>query len=144
PATLEGGFSAGSSATDKLANISWNQGLLYPNRSKSDDITVSASLKIPPRWKHLTSLNSANSAGNDPHFSPVSLPIQVRSAEPTGQYVKTVHLGGNPPAEIDVAADSAAALEPPQEVWDHYKNLVAQAVALFGAQHYRHYNFLYT
>ena len=30
PATFEGGFSAGSSATDKLAIISWNQVLLYP------------------------------------------------------------------------------------------------------------------
>src|SRR5438270_12333134 len=30
PATFEGGFSAGSSATDKLAVISWNQALLYP------------------------------------------------------------------------------------------------------------------
>jgi hypothetical protein len=30
PATFEGGFSAGSSATAKLAIISWNQVLLYP------------------------------------------------------------------------------------------------------------------
>jgi predicted metalloprotease with PDZ domain len=52
--------------------------------------------------------------------------------------------GTNPPAEIDVAADSAAALEPPQEVWDHLKNLVAQAGALFGTYHYRDYHFLYT
>ena len=47
-------------------------------------------------------------------------------------------------AEIDVAADSAAALEPPQEAWDHLKNLVAQAGALFGTYHYRDYHFLYT
>jgi len=144
PATLEGGFSAGSSATDKLAIISWNQVLLYPKGWKSDDITVSASLKIPEGWKYATSLSSVNSAGNDLHFSPVSLTMLVDSPVLTGQYLKAVPLGGNPPAELDVAADSSAALEPPQEVWDHYKNLVAQAGALFGAQHYRHYNFLYT
>ena len=144
PATLEGGFSAGSSATDKLAIISWNQVLLYPKGWKSDDITVSASLKIPEAWKYATTLSSVNSAGNDLHFSPVSLTTLVDSPVLTGQYLKAVPLGGNPPAELDVVADSAAALEPPQEVWDHYKNLVAQAGALFGAQHYRHYNFLYT
>ena len=45
---------------------------------------------------------------------------------------------------MDVAADSAAALEPPQEVWDHYKNLVEQANKLFGAHHYRDYHFLFS
>src|SRR5579864_7793999 len=35
PATLEGGFFAGSSATDKMAVISWNQVLLYPKGWKS-------------------------------------------------------------------------------------------------------------
>ena len=146
PATLEGGFSAGSSATDKLAIISWNQVLLYPKGSKSDDITLSASLKIPQGWKYATSLNTVNAAGNDLHFAPVSLTMLVDSPVLTGQYLKAVPLnsGQSPPAELDVAADSAAALEPLQEVWDHYKNLVAQAGALFGAQHYRQYHFLYT
>jgi len=51
PATLESGFSAGSSATDKLAVISWNQVLLYPKGYKSDDINYTASLKLPERWK---------------------------------------------------------------------------------------------
>ncbi len=43
PATFEGGFSAGSSATDKMAVISWNQVLLYPKGWKSDDINYTAS-----------------------------------------------------------------------------------------------------
>ncbi len=38
PAVFEGGFSAGSAATDKLALISWNQVLLYPKGWKSDDL----------------------------------------------------------------------------------------------------------
>jgi predicted metalloprotease with PDZ domain len=146
PATFSGGFSAGSSATEKLAIISWNQVLLYPKGWKSDDITFSASLKIPEGWKFATALPGANVSGNDIHFSPVSLTTLVDSPVLTGQYLKAVPLnpGQNPPAELDVAADSPAALEPPQEVWDHFKNLVTQAGALFGAQHYRDYHFLYT
>ena len=47
PAQFEGGFSAGSSATDKLAVISWNQVLLYPKGWKADEINYTASLKFP-------------------------------------------------------------------------------------------------
>jgi predicted metalloprotease with PDZ domain len=146
PATLEAGFSAGSSVTDKLAIVSWNQVLLYPKGWKTDDITFTASLRIPDGWKYATSLPLSNAAGNDLHFAPVSLTMLVDAPVLTGQYLKAVPLnpGQAPPAELDVAADSAAALEPPQEVWDHYKDLVTQAGALFGAQHYRHYNFLFT
>jgi len=145
PANLVGGFSAGSSATDKLLILSWNQVVLYPKGWKSDDITYSASLKIPDGWKYATSLPVSNANGRDLHFGPVSLTMLVDSPVLTGQYMKAVPLTtGQPSAELDVAADSAAALEPPQEVWDHYKNLVAQAGALFGAQHYQHYHFLYT
>jgi predicted metalloprotease with PDZ domain len=144
PATFAGGFSSGSSATDKLAIISWNQVLLYPKGWKADDITFSASLKIPRGWKYATSLPGANAVENDLHFAPASLTTLVDSPVLAGEYLKAVALGQNPPAELDVAADSAAALEPSQDVWDHYKNLVAQAGALFGAQHYRGYHFLYT
>jgi predicted metalloprotease with PDZ domain len=146
PATLEGGFSAGSSATDKLAIISWNQVLLYPKGWRADEITVSATLKIPSGWKFATSLPISNANGEDIHFAPASLTMLIDAPVLTGQYLKVVPLtsGQTPSADLDVAADSAAALEPPEEVWDHYKNLVAQAGALFGAQHYRDYHFLYT
>ena len=146
PATLMGGFSAGSSATEKLLILSWNQVLLYPKGWKSDDLTYSASLRIPDGWKYATSLPVSNANGSDLHFAPVSLTMLVDSPVLTAQYLKAVPLnpGQAPPAELDAAADSAAALEPPQEVWDRYRNLVNQAGALFGAQHYRDYHFLYT
>ena len=146
PATFAGGFSAGSSATDKLVIISWNQVLLYPKGWKAEDITFSASLKLPHGWKYATALPGAHEVENDLHFSPAPLTTLVDSPVLAGEFLKAVPLtsGTNPPAEIDVAADSAAALEPPQEVWDHLKNLVAQAGALFGTYHYRDYHFLYT
>jgi predicted metalloprotease with PDZ domain len=146
PATFAGGFSAGSSATDKLVIISWNQVLLYPKGWKADDITFSASVKLPRGWKYATALPGPHEVENDVHFSPAPLTTLVDSPVLAGEFLKAVPLtsGTNPPAEIDVAADSAAALEPPQEVWDHLKNLVAQAGALFGTYHYRDYHFLYT
>jgi hypothetical protein len=70
PATFEGGFSAGSSATDKLAVISWNQVLLYPKGFKSDDINYTASLKLPEGWKFGTPLPIAKQTMETKSTSP--------------------------------------------------------------------------
>ena len=148
PAIFEGGFSAGSSATDKMAVISWNQVLLYPKGWKSDDLTYVASLKLPANWKFGTALPIASTTGDQPNaeaqitFQPASLTTLVDSPVITGEFLKVVKLADDPPTEMDIAADSAAALAPPQEVWDHYKNLVEQTNKLFGAHHYRDYHFL--
>lgn len=144
PASLESGFTAGSSATDKLAVISWNQVLLYPKGWKSDDINFTASLKIPDGWKFATPLPIASQSGSEINFSTVSLTTLVDSPVITGEFLKVVPLAPDPVTELDVVADSAAALDPPSEVWDHYKSLVDQAQKLFGAHHYRDYHFLYT
>jgi predicted metalloprotease with PDZ domain len=144
PASLQQGFSSGSSATDKLVIVSWNQVLLYPKGWKTDDIEFTASLRLPEGWQSATSLDMSNGNGSDLHFAPVSLTMLIDSPVLAGQYMKKVKLADNPPAELDVAADSPGALDVPQAVWDSYKNLPAQAAALFGAQHYRHYHFLYT
>jgi predicted metalloprotease with PDZ domain len=148
PATFEAGFSAGSSATDKMAVVSWNQVLLYPKGWKSDDLTYVATLKLPANWKFGTPLPIASTTGDQLNgetqitFQPASLTTLVDSPVITGEFLKVVKLADDPLTEMDIAADSAAALAPPQEVWDHYKNLVEQANKLFGAHHYRDYHFL--
>jgi predicted metalloprotease with PDZ domain len=144
PAMFEGGFSAGSSATDKMAVISWNQVLLYPKGWKVDDLIYVATLKLPANWKFGTPLPIASTNGDNTEiaFKPASLGTLVDSPVITGEFLKVVKLADDPLTEMDIAADSAAALEPPQEVWDHYKNLVEQANKLFGAHHYRDYHFL--
>ena len=144
PATYEAGFSAGSSATDKLAVISWNQVLLYPKGWPADEINYTASLKLPEGWKFGTPLPISSQSGNEIHFATAPLTTLIDSPVITGEYLKVVPLAQNPPTEMDIAADSAAALDAPQDVWDHYKSLVDQAQKLFGAHHYRDYHFLYT
>jgi predicted metalloprotease with PDZ domain len=139
-------FSAGSSATQKMLVISWNQVLLYPKGWTGDQITYSASLRLPAGWKFGTPLPLASRSGDEIHFESVSLFTLVDSPIITGEYLKVVPLnqGQNPPVEMDIAADSSIALEPPQEVWEHYSSLVKQATTLFGATHYRDYHFLFS
>jgi predicted metalloprotease with PDZ domain len=142
----EGIYTGGATATDRLAVVNWNAMLLYPAGWTSDDLTYTASLRLPANWKFGTSLAVASQSGGEIKFAPVSLTMLVDGPVITGEYLKVVPLnpGQTPPVELDVAADSAAALEAPAEVWEHYKNLVGQTNALFGAQHYREYHFLYS
>src|SRR5579871_3345605 len=144
PATYEGGFSSGSSATDKLAIISWNQVLLYPKGWKADEISYTASLKLPEGWKFGTPLPIASESGNEIHFATAPLTTLVDSPVITGEFLKVVPLAQDPLTEMDIAADSPADLDAPAETWNHYKSLVDQAQKLFGAHHYRDYHFLYT
>lgn len=142
----EGVYTGGATATDKMAIINWNAMLLYPAGWTSDELTYSASLRLPADWKFGTSLALASQSGAEIKFSPVSLTMLIDGPVISGQYLKVVPLnpGQTPPAEMDVAADSASALDAPPEVWQHYKNLITQTNALFGAQHYRDYHFLFS
>ncbi len=139
-------FSAGSSATQKMLVISWNQVLLYPKGWTGDQITYSASLRLPPGWKFGTPLPVTSRSGDEIHFDSVSLFTLVDSPIISGEYLKVVPLnqGQNPPVEMDIAADSTMALDAPQQVWEEYSSLVKQATTLFGATHYRDYHFLFS
>jgi predicted metalloprotease with PDZ domain len=146
PAGREGVYTGGATATEKMAVLSWNTVVLYPMGWTSDELTYDASLRLPTGWKFGTSLPVASQSGDEIKFAPISLTLLVDGPVITGEYLKAVPLnpGQTPPVELDVASDSASALEPTPDVWEHYKNLVTQASALFGAQHYRDYHFLYS
>src|ERR1700746_3040260 len=105
PATFASGFSGGSSATDKLVIISWTQVLLSPQGWKAEDITFSASLKLPRGWKYGTALPGAREVDNDLHFAPAPLTTLIDSPLLAGEFLKAVPMPSltNPPAEIDVA-----------------------------------------
>lgn len=145
PASAEAGYTAGLAATEKVYIVNWNTLLLYPTGFSSDQLTRNASLRLPAGWKFGTSLHVSNQAGREIHFVPASLTMLVDGPVLAGEYFKAVPLSTeNPPAELDIASDSAAALEAPAELWDHYRNLVKQAGLLFGARHYTEYHFLLT
>jgi predicted metalloprotease with PDZ domain len=126
PASFEPGYSSGLSATEKLDIVNWNTLLLYPAGYSSDQLTYSASLRLPAGWKFGSSLHVSNQAGRDIHFAPVSLTMLVDGPVIAGEYLKVVPL------------------DAPEEVWEHYRDLVKQAGILFGARHYTGYHFLLT
>jgi predicted metalloprotease with PDZ domain len=140
------GFSAGASATASLDLLSWNQVLLYPKGSPAKDIMFAASLKLPAGWKFGTALPGAKENGDTIEFDAVPLTTLVDSPVISGKYFRKIELtpGQQPPHEMDLAADSAAALAMPPDQEMHFHQLVLETGALFGARHYRDYHFLVT
>jgi predicted metalloprotease with PDZ domain len=144
PAVLESGFSSGSSATEKMAVVSWNQVLLYPAGWTSDELKFEASMRIPAGWKFASPLPVASQEGAEVRFAPTSLTTLVDSPVLAGQYMRMEPTGENPRHELDLAADSAAALDGPPDFFAHQRELATQAQKLFGAYHYPNYHFLYS
>lgn len=132
------------SATAQIAVLNWYLVTLYPQGPKTDDLSYVASLRLPPGWKYGTALPVARETSDAVEFAPASLTTLIDSPVIAGAYFRTIDLapGQRPEHFIHIAADGPAALGvSPAEV-QHMRQLVAETGALFGARHYRRYDFL--
>jgi predicted metalloprotease with PDZ domain len=138
------GFSSASSSSSELAVLSWNQMLLYPQGKASDDVQISAQLRLPADWKFGTALPVNRVNGNTVEFKTVALTTLVDSPVLAGRHFREFDLspGTRPAHYLDVAADTDEALEASPGVIEKYRKLVREARALFGATHYNSYHFL--
>jgi predicted metalloprotease with PDZ domain len=140
------GFTSGASATTELAVLNWNQVLLYPEGVPSDQMRLQANLKVPNGWKYGTALPIAHESGNEIEFQPSALTTLIDSPVSAGAHYRTIELGNSLGENhyLHVAGDSEKAIELSDELIEHYKSLVQETGALFGARHYRSYHFLLT
>ena len=132
------------SATAQIAVLNWYLVTLYPQGARTDDLTYAASLRLPAGWKYGTALPVAKETSDAVEFAPASLTTLIDSPVIAGAYLRTIDLapGQKPEHFVHIAADGPAALEAgPAEV-QHMRQLVAETGALFGARHYRRYDFL--
>jgi predicted metalloprotease with PDZ domain len=135
------------SATAQMAVLPWNLVVLCPQGTKSDDVMFSASVRLPDGWKFATALEPApggKATDGAAAFETVSLTTLIDSPLLAGAFFKTYDLspGQKPEHRLNVAAESAAATVISKEQLQHFRQLVAETGALFGARHYRHYDFL--
>ncbi|MGA7617304.1 MAG: M61 family peptidase [Thermoanaerobaculia bacterium] len=140
-----GSFTAGASSTPNLAILSWNSVVLYPAGHASDEILFHPSLILPRGWDYATGMETRSTSGGTIHFEPVSLTTLIDSPVQSGTMLRKIEIpDGAIHHEIDLVSDSRWAEETPKDFAQQYGRLVAEAKALFGAQHYRHYNWLLT
>src|SRR3954464_1708737 len=67
------GFTSAASATSELAILSWNQMVIYPRGMASDDLEITAQLRLPDDWKFGTALPVSRKTANLVEFKTVSL-----------------------------------------------------------------------
>ena len=132
------------SATAQLAVLNWYLVTLYPQGSRSDDLTYQASLRLPAGWKYGTALPVSKEAAGEIEFAPATLTTLIDSPVITGAFFRDIDLspGQKPQHTLHVAADGPTALEPGAPEVQHLRQLIAEDYALFGARHYRRYDFL--
>ena len=131
-------------ATAQLAVLNWYLVMLYPQGSKSDDITYVPSLRLPAGWKYGTALPVSKEAAGEIEFAPASLTTVMDSPVIAGAFFRDIDLspGQKPQHTLHIAADGPAALEASPAEVQHQRQLIAEDFALFGARHYRRYDFL--
>ena len=134
------------SSTAKLAVLNWYMVTLYPQGLKTDDLVYITSLRLPAGWKYGTALPVAKETPDEIEFAPAPLTTVVDSPVIAGAYLRHIDLspGQKPPHAVHVAADGPGALEASPVEVQHLRQLVAETGALFGARHYRRYDFLLT
>jgi predicted metalloprotease with PDZ domain len=137
------GLETPRTATESLLILEWNQLLLYRAGARSDDVSYQASVRLPMGWKFATALQTTAVTSDGVQFAPVSLTTLADSTLLAGRYFRDLPLGGAPAVTLHIATDTPVALNMSAEAQAHYQNLVREAVELFGATHYNHYEFLW-
>ena len=146
PAPPEG-FSSGASATTQLNMLSWNQVVLYVADRHSDNIPVSASLKLPAGWHYGTALPVAGESGGQINFEQVSLTTLVDSPVLAGAHFRRIpsdSVTGRSSITLTKFLTAKQHCKCRRRPSPQYKRLVAETGALYGARHYRDYHFLLT
>ena len=64
-------FGPGNTSTPVQGDVNWDQLVLYPADTVADQVTVSASIKLPDKWSYATALPHPSPQGGSIHFDPV-------------------------------------------------------------------------
>ncbi len=136
--------------TPNMLNLQWNAVVLYPAGHYASQIQFAPSVTYPTGWHAASALESDQGAGGAAtgtvHYNTVPLDILVDSPVYAGRYFKQYDLapGAKTPVRLNVIADAAKYLEAKPDHLTEHRAMVTQAIKLFGAQHYNHYDFLFS
>jgi len=132
--------------TPDMLNLQWNAVVLYPAGHYASRIQYAASVTYPAGFQAASALDVASREGDTVRYQSVPLDILVDSPVYAGRYFKTIDLapGAKVPVRLNVVADAAKYLEARPEHVEQHRELVKQALKLYGSQHYDHYDFLFS
>lgn len=132
--------------TPNMLNLQFISTVLYPAGHYGSRVTFDPIVTYPAGWTAFTALHVESSAGNTINYEDVPLDILADSPVFAGRHAKQIDLtpaGNKVPVRLGVVADAAKYLETKPEQVKQHKAMVEQALKLYGAQHYDHYQFLF-
>ena len=132
--------------TPNLLNLQWNALVLYPAGHYASRIDTAATVRYPAGFSAATALDVERKDGDTVVYRNVPLDILVDSPIYAGRYGKVIDLapGAKVPVRLNVFADAPKYLEAKPEQIAAHRRMVEQALKLYGAQHYDHYDFLFS
>jgi predicted metalloprotease with PDZ domain len=136
-----------SASSSQVLDLNWNQVILYPASGSIGDVIITPSIRLPEGWKFGTSLEAVQQSGSTVVFPPTGMGELVDSPLIAGAHYRQVQLskpGDKLPNVMDMVAETDAALQMPDKDLASYRQLVEEAIKLFGARHYEKYHFLVT
>ena len=133
-------------STKSIALVNWNRDVLYQSNTRSDQVFIKPSIILPAGWSYGTALPDPKQTGSRVDFDVVTLETLIDSPLDMGKYYK--HLAqwsdGDASVQLHLFADAPGDLQIPPKLLQQYKNAIPEALALFGARHWQHYNALLT
>jgi predicted metalloprotease with PDZ domain len=127
--------------TQEMLNVQWESVSLYPAGYFTRQIPVSATITYPKGWQAATALRAVKTAGDAVTYGTVSYDVLQDSPVFAGKYFRKDDLGQG--VTLNTVADTPKELVVPDATIQLHRNLVTQAVKLFGARHFDHYDFLH-
>jgi predicted metalloprotease with PDZ domain len=139
------GFREREEITPDMADIAWNTVSLYPAGVFTRDINIVPTFLLPKGWHYATALDTDRAADGEVTFKPTTYNTLVDSPIYAGRYSSRIDLapGAATPVHLNVFADRPQDLAITPDQLAKHRALVQQAIKLFGAQHYNHYDFLF-
>ena len=130
--------------TPDLLGLQWEKALLYPAGFYARQVPMAASIRLPAGWQFASALRGAQRAGDDVRFAVTPLETLVDSPLYAGPHYRRIELDTRSagPVRLNIFADSAAELQATDEQLDKHRRVVGEALELFGARHFREYDFL--
>jgi predicted metalloprotease with PDZ domain len=140
------GYGETPNATPHLLIVDWHDLLVYPLGADAREIPVRATLRLPAGWRYDTALDAPDKRDKKDGpvtFAPTSLYTLIDSPVLAGEIFQTLDLGPpEAPVHLSMAADQRSSLAVSEARLAAYRRVPAEALALFGARHYRAYRWL--
>jgi predicted metalloprotease with PDZ domain len=133
--------------TPNMLNLQFIATSLYPAGHYMHQIMVDPRVTYPAGWTAFSGMHEESRTGDTVDYENVPYDIFVDSPVYAGRYAKNIDLtpaGSKVPVKLGVVADAPKFLEATPEQVKIHKQLIEQALKLYGAQHYDHYQFLFS